>query len=202
MVRTSIIKTTRIALAGLLLLPLGTMAAGLGKLTVLSGLGQPLRAEIEVVAVQRAEAETLAARIAAPEAFREAGVDYGAVIPQMRAALQRRPDNRYVITLTTPQPVEEPFLDVLVELNWAAGRLVRQYTFLLDPAEYKGPQAITVPPKVAAPEVQPVAPPKPPAVTGGAGPGASRSRQGACRGRRRHVRSKAGRHARQDRRGQ
>jgi pilus assembly protein FimV len=58
MVRTSIIKTTRVALAGLLLLPLGAMAAGLGKLTVLSGLGQPLRAEIEVVRCS-AEAETL-----------------------------------------------------------------------------------------------------------------------------------------------
>ncbi len=170
MVRTSIIKTTRVALAGLLLLPLGAMAAGLGKLTVLSGLGQPLRAEIEVVAVQRTEAETLAARIATPEAFKEAGVDYGAVVPQMRATLQRRPDSRYVIALSTEQPVEEPFLDVLVELNWAAGRLVRQYTFLLDPAEYKGPQAITAPPKVAAPEVQPVAPSKPPAVTAEAAP--------------------------------
>jgi pilus assembly protein FimV len=81
------------------------MAAGLGKLTVLSGLGQPLRAEIDVVAVQRGEADTLAARIATPDAFREAGVDYGAVVPQVRAALQRRPDSRYVIALTTDQPV-------------------------------------------------------------------------------------------------
>jgi pilus assembly protein FimV len=165
MVATPIIKTTRVALAGLLLLPLGVLAAGLGKLTVLSGLGQPLRAEIEVVAVQRGEADTLAARIATPEAFREAGVDYGAVIPHVRATLQRRPEGRYVISLSTQQPVEEPFLDVLVELNWAAGRLVRQYTFLLDPAEYKGPQAITAPPKVAVPEVKPVEQPKPPAVT-------------------------------------
>jgi pilus assembly protein FimV len=141
------------------------MAAGLGKLTVLSGLGQPLRAEIEVAAVQRAEAETLGAKIAAREAFREAGVDYGPVVPQVRAALERRPGNRYVIALTTQQPVEEPFLDLLVELNWAAGRLVRQYTFLLDPAEYKGPQAITAPPQVATPEVKPVEQPKPPAVT-------------------------------------
>jgi pilus assembly protein FimV len=151
-------------LAGLLLVPLGVLAAGLGKLTVLSGLGQPLRAEIEVVAVERGEADTLAARIATQEAFRQAGVEYGLVVPQVRAALERRPDNRYVISLTTQQPVEEPFLDLLVELNWAAGRLVRQYTFLLDPAEYKGPQAITTPPKVAAPEVRPVEQPKPPAV--------------------------------------
>jgi pilus assembly protein FimV len=140
------------------------MAAGLGKLAVLSGLGQPLRAEIEVVSVQREEADTLAARIASPDAFRQAGVEYGTLVPQVRAALERRPNNRHVIVLTTPGPIEEPFLDLLVELNWATGRLVRQYTFLLDPAEYKGPQAITAPPPVAAPQVQPIETPKPPAV--------------------------------------
>jgi pilus assembly protein FimV len=139
------------------------MAAGLGKLAVMSGLGQPLRAEIEVVSLQRGEAETLAARIASPDAFRQAGVEYGALVPQVRAALERRGDNRYVVTLSTPGPVEEPFLDLLVELSWATGRLVRQYTFLLDPAEYKGPQAITAPPAVAAaPQVQPVQPPATP----------------------------------------
>lgn len=158
--RNRTITTRWLALAGALLFPLGAMAAGLGKLAVMSGLGQPLRAEIEVVSLQRGEAETLAARIASPDAFRQAGVEYGALVPQVRAALERRPDNRYVITLSTPGPVEEPFLDLLVELSWATGRLVRQYTFLLDPAEYKGPQAITAPPAVAAaPQVQPVQPP-------------------------------------------
>jgi pilus assembly protein FimV len=148
------------------------MAAGLGKLAVLSGLGQPLRAEIEVVSVQREEADTLAARIASPDAFRQAGVEYGTLVPQVRAALERRPNNRHVIVLTTPGPIEEPFLDLLVELNWATGRLVRQYTFLLDPAEYKGPQAITTPPPVAAPQVQPIETPKPPAVAEAAPPAA------------------------------
>ena len=152
--------TRWLALAGALLFPLGAMAAGLGKLAVMSGLGQPLRAEIEVVSLQRGEAETLAARIASPDAFRQAGVEYGALVPQVRASLVRRGDNRYVIALSTPGPVEEPFLDLLVELSWATGRLVRQYTFLLDPVEYKGPQAITAPPAVAAaPQVQAVQPP-------------------------------------------
>ena len=101
-----------------------------------------------------------------PDAFREAGVEFGAIVPQVRAALERRGDNRYVIRLSTLNPVEEPFVDLLVELNWASGRLVRQYTFLLDPAEYKGPQPIAAaPPKVAAPEAKPVEAPKPPEVT-------------------------------------
>jgi pilus assembly protein FimV len=148
------------------------MAAGLGRLAVQSGLGQPLRAEIEIVNLQRGEAETLAARIASPDAFREAGIDYGVVVPQVRAALERRGDNRYVIRLSTLNPVEEPFVDLLVELNWASGRLIRQYTFLLDPAEYKGPQPIAVAPPAAAPapEAKPVEAPKPPEVTAAAPP--------------------------------
>jgi pilus assembly protein FimV len=164
------ITTTLLALVALALVSPGAMAAGLGRLAVQSGLGQPLRAEIEVVNLQRGEAETLAARIASPDAFREAGVDYGVVVPQVRAALERRGDNRYVIRLSTLNPVEEPFVDLLVELNWAAGRLVRQYTFLLDPAEYKGPQPIAAaPPAVAAaPEAKPVEAPKPPEVTAAA----------------------------------
>jgi pilus assembly protein FimV len=157
---------TLLAFLGLVLLPHATMAAGLGKLAVQSGLGQPLRAEIEIVNVQRAEAETLSARVASPDAFREAGVEYGAIVPQVRSVLERRGDNRYVIRLSTLNPVEEPFIDLLVELNWAAGRLVRQYTFLLDPSEYKGPQPIAAaPPKAAAPEARPVEVPKPPEVT-------------------------------------
>jgi pilus assembly protein FimV len=55
-----------LAAAGLALFPLAAMAAGLGKLTVLSTLGQPLRAEVEVVSIQRGEAESLAAKLASP----------------------------------------------------------------------------------------------------------------------------------------
>ena len=63
--------TPLLALAGLLLVPSVGLAAGLGKLAVQSGLGQPLRAEIEIVNLQRGEAATLAARIASADAFRE-----------------------------------------------------------------------------------------------------------------------------------
>jgi len=168
------ITTTLLALVGLALVPPGALAAGLGRLAVQSGLGQPLRAEIEVTNLQRGEAESLAARIASADAFREAGVEYAAVVPLVRAALERRGDNRYVIRLSTLNPVEEPFVDLLVELNWASGRLVRQYTFLLDPAEYKGPQPIAAaPPAVTAPQApqaRPVEEPKPPEVTAAAPP--------------------------------
>jgi len=142
-----------------LLSPALASAAGLGKLALQSALGQPLKAEIEVVSLRRGETESLSARIASPEAFRQAGVDYGQAITTMRAVVQRR-DGGFIVVLTSSEPVNEPFIDVLVELNWATGRLVRQYTFLLDPVEYKGSR--DAPPAVAAPEVKPIAPPRAP----------------------------------------
>jgi len=156
--RTTI--TTRIlALAALLMLPALATGAGLGRLALHSALGDQLKADIDIVSVQRGEAGSLSARIASPDTFRQAGVDYGAAISSLRASVQNR-NGEYYVVLTSTQPINEPFLDVLVELNWATGRLVRQYTFLLDPAEYKGPTAAA--PAVTAVESKPVEPPKAP----------------------------------------
>jgi pilus assembly protein FimV len=152
------LTTRQLALVSLLLISAAATAGSLGQLTLQSAFGESLKAEIKVVALRRGETETLSARIASPEAFREAGVDYGPAISSLRASIQRREGNYYVV-LTSTQPINEPFLDVLVELNWATGRLVRQYTFLLNSAEYKEPNA---PPAVASVEAKPVAPPKAP----------------------------------------
>jgi pilus assembly protein FimV len=130
----------------------------LGRLTVLSGLGQPLRAEIEIVSLQRGEAETLAAQLATQEAFRQANIEFSPTLQNLRFAVERRPNNRYVINMTSTTPVNDPFLDVLVELSWAAGRLVREYTFLLDPQEFKPQAQAQVTPPAAAP--RPVEPPR------------------------------------------
>jgi pilus assembly protein FimV len=112
-------------------------AAGLGRLTVQSGLGQPLRAEVEVTALSKDEAGSLSARLAPVEAFKQAGLEYNAALASLRFAVDRRPDGRAVIKITSAQPVNEPFVDLLVELNWATGKFVREYTFLLDPPELK-----------------------------------------------------------------
>ena len=151
------IRKLRSALAIALLAPALAVAAGLGKLTVNSGLGQPLNAEIEIVSVQPNERDSLQAKVASPEAFRQANIDYASVLTTVRTAVERRPNGRYVIKLTSSQPVNDPFVDLLVELSWATGRLVREYTFLLDPVEYAGPKPITAVPPVAAP-VAPSAP--------------------------------------------
>jgi pilus assembly protein FimV len=112
-------------------------AAGLGRLTVQSGLGQPLRAEVEVTALAKDEAASLSAKLAPVEAFKQAGLEYNAALNSLRFAIDKRPDGRAVVRITSSQPVNEPFVDLLVELNWASGKFVREYTFLLDPPELK-----------------------------------------------------------------
>ncbi len=128
-------KKSAIALAvasGMSFLPFAADAAGLGKLNVLSGLGQPLRAEVEIGATKE-ELSGMTARLAPQEAFRQAGVDFSSVLLDLRFALDKRPNGQSVIKVTSSRPVNEPFMDFLIELNWTNGRLVREYTFLLDP---------------------------------------------------------------------
>src|SRR5262245_29196029 len=121
-------------------LPSLALAAGLGKLSVLSTLGQPLKAEIEIVSLQKGEGDSLGARLAPVDVFRQANVDLNPALLSVKFAVERRPNGQYVMALSSAQPVNEPFVDMLVELNWSNGRLVREYTFLLDPPEYAGPK--------------------------------------------------------------
>jgi pilus assembly protein FimV len=135
----------------------------LGKLSVLSALGHPLKAEIEIVSLQRGEGDSLAARLAPGEAFRQANIELNQALLSVKFAVERRAGGQYVMTLTSGQPINEPFLDLLVELSWANGRLVREYTFLLDPPEYaalRKPEPIqsVQPPQVAPP--MPFTPPQ------------------------------------------
>jgi pilus assembly protein FimV len=148
--------------------PLLAYSAGLGRLTVNSALGQPLNAEIEVVSLQSGEEDSLSARLATVDAFRSAGIEVSPALIGMQFAIEKR-GGRPVIRMRTTQPVNEPFLDVLVELSWSNGRLVREYTFLLDPPEYKTPQA-------AAPASAPAARSEPAAKAPQAAPAARASR--------------------------
>ena len=115
-------------------------AAGLGKLTVLSALGQPLRAEIELTSVSSEEAAGLVAKLASPDAFKLANVEFNPALLGLRFSVEQRGGRQY-INVTSSQPVNEPFVDMLLELSWSSGRLVREYTFLLDPAEMRNAQS-------------------------------------------------------------
>ncbi|HEY7945894.1 MAG: FimV/HubP family polar landmark protein [Burkholderiales bacterium] len=120
-------------LAGALTLPVAAFALGLGKLTVQSALGQPLSATIELTSAQKDELDTLRARIADPAVYRDNNVQYPSAVARARIVVEQTANSAPYLRVTTSQAVNDPFLDLLVELNWATGRVVRDYTFLLDP---------------------------------------------------------------------
>jgi pilus assembly protein FimV len=140
-------------------------------LTVQSALGEPLRAEVEITSLQPGETDSLTARLGSPDAFRAAGIEYSPTLVSIRVALDRR-DGKPLLRLTSTRPIDDPFLDIIIELQWATGRLVREYTFLLDPPQFRErPPAAAAPapsapqvakpapvPAPAAPEARPLAP--------------------------------------------
>lgn len=121
--------------AGMSLAGASAHAAGLGKLTVLSGLGQPLRAEVTLSATPE-ELSGMTARLAPADVFSQAGVEYSSVLNDLSFNVEKRKGGKAVLKISSGRPVNDPFLDFLVELNWPTGRLVREYTFLLDPPEF------------------------------------------------------------------
>ncbi len=126
-------------------------AAGLGALTVQSALGQPLRAEIELSAVTPEELQTLNVRLASQQVFKQAGIEFNPALTTLRFSVEKR-DGRDVVRISSSQAINEPFLDLLVELNWESGRLVREYTFLLDPPELRlGKEAEQISPVASIP---------------------------------------------------
>jgi pilus assembly protein FimV len=127
-------------------------AAGLGKLTVLSSLGQPLRAEIELTSVSQDELGSLIPKLASADAFRQANIDLHPALYSLRFAVEQR-GNRPIVRITSTQPINEPYVDMLLELGGNKNRLVREYTFLLDPPEMR-----TARPAQVAPITRPLPP--------------------------------------------
>jgi len=140
-------------LSSLLTLSVPALALGLGKLTVNSGLGQPLSAQIELTAAQRDDLDSLRARIADPSVYRDNGAQYVGALARARITVEQGANATY-LRVTTAAPVNEPFLNLIIELSWATGRVVRDYTFLLDPPGATEMQAIE-PAAPIRPEVAP-----------------------------------------------
>jgi pilus assembly protein FimV len=136
-------------MAALCLPSVSAWAAGLGKIMVLSPMGQPLRAELDLTA-SREELASLTARVASADAFKQIGIEYVPAVAGLKFALDKRADGQPFLRVSTDRPVNEPFLDFLVELTWSSGRMVREYTMLLDPPDvFAKPPAAAVAPVVA-----------------------------------------------------
>lgn len=130
----------------------GASALGLGQIEVKSKIGQPLLAEIPIVTSDPTELEQLQAGLASPETFARIGLrpPIGIIADlQFSQALDAR--GNPVIRVTSTQPVSEPLLTFLVEVDWGQGRLVREYSALIDT-----PRTVSAPlqPDIAAPTVE------------------------------------------------
>lgn len=156
---------THVAVAALGLASTAAWSLGLGRLTVQSALGETLKAEIDISSITPEESGTLKVRIAPVESYRSAGVEYNSVLTSTQVQLARRGDGRQVLRIASDRSVQEPFVDVILELTWSSGRLVREYTLLFDPpslARPAPPAESTAPAIAAAPaEARPVAAPRP-----------------------------------------
>ncbi|RMG31846.1 MAG: hypothetical protein D6721_00260 [Gammaproteobacteria bacterium] len=152
-------------------------ALGLGNIRMKSYLDQPLDAEIEVLASSPAEIASLRVKLAPPEAYTRAGVERAYFHGKLHFRVERRPGGKTVIHVTSREPVKEPFLDFLVEADWGAGQIVREYTLLVDPPALlpSSPPKVQAPvaaaPRAPAPQAAPrivsapVAPMRPPVST-------------------------------------
>jgi pilus assembly protein FimV len=144
------IKKLSIAL-GLTLLPISVLAAGLGQLNVNSGIGEPLKAEIELLSVSPAEKNTLKANIAPESTYAAQGLDRPASHQGIKVEITKSANGKDILKLQSNQPIDEPYLDMLVEVEWETGRILREYTVLLDPPGYKTSVAA---PKVDVPAIK------------------------------------------------
>ncbi len=171
-------KNHRLSLA--LALALGSseaLALGLGSIRVSSALNEPLVAEIPIVSRVAGETDGLKVRLASPEAFGRVGIDRSVLLPaNLQFTVGTDAAGQPVVKVTTPSRVGEPVLSFLVEVEWARGKMLREYTVLLDPPRVApariAPAVVTPvreePPAAAtamppAPERQPAPAPRPPA---------------------------------------
>ena len=147
----------RVLLLSALLSPGALYALGLGEIHLHSALNQPFDADIDLVAAQEDDLSALRASLAPNDVFARYGIDKPAYLADFTFRVVRGSDGRSYLKVTSPRPVTEPFVTMLVAADWPRGRLLREYTVLLDPPVFAPPMQASEP-SVAAPVVQ--APPR------------------------------------------
>ena len=142
---------------------------GVGDIQVNSSLNQPLNAEIALVSLRPGEIDNIKVSMATPAEFARAGIDRPLVLALLKFRVEERAGNKAAIIVYSKKAIKEPFLDFLVEIDWASGRMLREYTMLLDPPTFAqkkaerviAPIALAPAPVVNKPEPAPVQAPAP-----------------------------------------
>ncbi len=116
-----------------MLIPAVGHALGLGNIAMNSALNQPLNAEIELLSVQKGDLANLVVQLGSEEDFQRVGADRVFFLTKIKFEVVRRKNGTVYVQLTTTQTVAEPFLDFVVEARWPRGRILREFTVLVDP---------------------------------------------------------------------
>lgn len=140
----------RLLLTGALLSPVTLYALGLGEIRLNSALNQPFNAEIELLSPSAEELGSLKVTLASNDVFSRYGIDRPAYLGNFDFAVSRNREGKATIKVTSNRSVTEPYVTLLVEASWARGRLVREYTVLLDPpvfmpSQNEAPAPVTTP---------------------------------------------------------
>ena len=125
----------KLLLLFIILFPLIGQALQLGKIVVTSSQGQPLNAEIEMMLAPGEDASKLQTSLASKENYESQGIERLPIHNNISVELQKNERGLTVLKLKSTQPVPEPFLDLLIQVDSAKGRNYREYTILLDPPE-------------------------------------------------------------------
>ncbi len=128
-------KTILACTVSFLMSPVASWALGMGDVQVNSSLNQPLNAEIALHSVTKKDLESLHVEMASKKVYARADLERSYYLTKFRFDLIER-DGKHYISITTKKPFREPFANFLVEVAWSSGRLLREYTMLLDPPEF------------------------------------------------------------------
>ncbi len=109
------------------------LALGLGSIDVKSKMNEPLLAEIPVVAASPEEVQGLKVKLAGAEDFARIGLDVSGLSVPLDFSVSSDPAGNPIIIVSSSEPVREPFVSFLVEVDWTNGRLLREFSVLLDP---------------------------------------------------------------------
>jgi pilus assembly protein FimV len=141
----------RVLISALLLAPAAAWGLGLGEIRLNSALNEPFSAEIDLVAATPEELGALNANLASPEVFTRYGLDRPAFLSSLEFTVGRGRDGRSVLLVRSRDAISEPFVSFLIDVNWPRGRLLREYTVLLDPPAMLAPSESPAASPVAAP---------------------------------------------------
>ena len=152
----------RVLISAILLTPAAAFGLGLGEIRLSSALNEPFSAEIDLVAAAPDELSALEAHLAAPEVFARYGLDRPAFLSSLEFTVGHGQDGRSVLLVRSRDAISEPFVSFLIDVNWPRGRLLREYTVLLDPPAMLSAEASPAPAPVVAPTTAPSAAASPP----------------------------------------